>query len=368
MSTVTAIDPQCEQTAKGEGCTTVGVCGKTPEVSALQDLLIYMLKGLSGWSHYARTEAGIVDSDVDSFIPAATFSTLTNVNFDALRFQDYLRRCNELTDRLRAAVQRAGVPPLSSPATVGWFGALPHPFDFRLAHADLDNMTALIDMGHQVGIAARYHQMNNATLLGLHELLTYGIKGAAAYMHHAEVLGARDDKVAEEMQSYYRFLCTPDANDAGAVLEQCLALGATNLRVMELLEQAHVSNLGIPEPTNVRTTPVKGKAILITGHDMGDLKALLEQTEGTGISIYTHGEMLPGHAYPELKKHKHLVGNWGGAWYRCVGDHGPCRNAHDRWYIQAKARVSTFSRRDRVDNQLHSGPTALVPRPPVYHG
>lgn len=111
-------------------------------------------------------------------------------------------------------------------------------------------------------------------------------------------------------------MCTADANDAGAVLQQCLALGGTNLRVMELLEQAHVKSLGIPEPTSVRTARVKGKAILITGHDMGDLKALLEQTKGTGVNVYTHGEMLPGHAYPELKKHSHLVGNWGGAWYR----------------------------------------------------
>lgn len=119
-------------------------------------------------------------------------------------------------------------------------------------------------------------------------------------------------------QSYYRFLCTADANESGAVLQQCLALGATNLRVMELLEHAHVKSLGIPEPTTVRTTPVKGKGILITGHDMGDLKALLEQTEGTGVNVYTHGEMLPGHAYPELKKHRHLVGNLYGAWYRYV--------------------------------------------------
>lgn len=176
------------------------MCGKTPEVSALQDLTIYSLKGLSGWADYARKEAGMTDDEVDSFVHAATFSTLTNVNFDALRFQDYLRRCQQLTDRLRDAVRAAGVAPLPTPASVGWFGALPHPFEFRLTDADLNDVTALIDKGHQVGIAARYHQMNNATLLGLHELLTYGIKGAAAYMHHAEVLGARDPKVAEEMQ------------------------------------------------------------------------------------------------------------------------------------------------------------------------
>lgn len=191
---------QCEQTTKGEGCTTIGVCGKTPEVSALQDLVIYSLKGLSGWAHYARTEAGIVDDEVDSFVHAATFSTLTNVNFDALRFQEYLRRCHALTDRLRDAVKNAGVAPLPTPQSVGWFGALDHPFEFRLTDDDLRDITCLIDKGHQVGIAARYHQMNNATLLGLHELLVYGIKGAAAYMHHAEVLGARDLQVAEEMQ------------------------------------------------------------------------------------------------------------------------------------------------------------------------
>ncbi len=195
-----AMITQCEQTTKGEGCTTIGVCGKTPEVSALQDLLIYSLKGLGGWAHHARTTANITDDEVDSFVNAATFSTLTNVNFDALRFQKYLHKCHALTNRVRDAVRAAGARPLAAPTNVGWFGALPHPFDFVLGDAELSDLTGLIDMGHQVGIAARNEQMKNATLLGLHELLTYGIKGAAAYMHHAEVLGVHDAQVAAEFQ------------------------------------------------------------------------------------------------------------------------------------------------------------------------
>lgn len=169
-------------------------------MSALQDLLIYSLKGLGGWAHHARTVANITDDEVDSFVNAATFSTLTNVNFDALRFQEYLARCHTLIKHVREAVRAAGAPPLVAPSNVGWFGALPHPFDFTLDDAALQDLTGLIDMGHQVGIAARHGQMKNATLLGLHELLTYGIKGAAAYMHHAEVLGARDPQVAAEFQ------------------------------------------------------------------------------------------------------------------------------------------------------------------------
>lgn len=168
----------------------------------------------------------------------------------------------------------------------------------------------------QTGILNKRKDVGNDTLSGIQELLVYGIKGLAAYAHHAERLGQNDEAVYAFVHESLSFLSSHEANDPNAVLEKCLEAGRINFRVMELLDSGHSTRFGTPEPTPVSMTPVEGKCIAVSGHDMHDLHALLEQTEGTGINVYTHGELLPAHAYPGLKKFKHLVGNYGGAWYR----------------------------------------------------
>jgi hydroxylamine reductase len=303
---------QCEQTSNGEGCKTVGVCGKTPETSALQDLLVYRLKGLAGWAVHAHN-AGLRDPAAASFFQTALFSTLTNVNFDNARFLSYLAAADSHVARLKEAVVRKGAPALATP-DVPWFGAIPHPFACDSLPSDA---TALEDYGRQVGIASRLAAMgDDKTLLGLHELVTYGVKGSAAYAAHASRGGCVDDELNLQLMRGFAFTCTEAAADASKVLQAALAVGATNLGVMGLLEQAHTGLYGHPSPTKVSTVPRAGKALLVSGHDLTDLSAILEQTKGTGISVYTHGEMLPAHGYPKLRAHEHLAGHYGGAWYR----------------------------------------------------
>jgi hydroxylamine reductase len=293
---------QCEQTAKGEGCTVRGVCGKDLETAALQDLLIYALKGLSMYAHRAR-RLGVTDHEADVFVLEGLFATLTNVNFDPERFRELVFAACGLREQVRreyeAAAREAGhsAESLSGPAAFG----------------PADSMTDLVAQGQAVTITARKQRLGD-DITGLAELLTYGLKGMAAYAYHAQILGFEDDAVYAFFHEALDYLTREDTHTVDELLGWCLRCGEVNLRVMELLDAAHVSHFGDPEPTQVRIEPVKGKAILVSGHDLADLEALLQQTEGKGISIYTHGEMLPAHAYPRLKKYKHLVGNYGGAW------------------------------------------------------
>ena len=293
---------QCEQTAKGEGCTVRGVCGKDPETAALQDLLIYALKGLSMYAHRAR-RLGVTDHEADVLVLEGLFATLTNVNFDPKRFRDLVHVACQLREKVRreyeAAARKAGrsAEPPRGPAAFG----------------PADSLTDLVAQGQAVTITARKQRLGD-DITGLEELLTYGLKGMAAYAYHAQILGFEDDAVYAFFHEALDYLTREDTHTVDELLGWCLRCGEVNLRVMELLDAAHVSHFGDPEPTEVRIEPVKGKAILVSGHDLADLEALLQQTEGKGISIYTHGEMLPAHAYPGLKKYKHLVGNYGGAW------------------------------------------------------
>ncbi|KAG2432517.1 hypothetical protein HXX76_008862 [Chlamydomonas incerta] len=309
---------QCEQTKSGTGCTDIGVCGKTPEVSALQDLLIYSVKGLGSLAHVARTSpAKIEDAAVNTFINGAIFSTLTNVNFADDRFLEFVTDCRKLHAQLAAKMAAAGVAvPAAETAHQPWFGSMPHPLawnsDARVALAGVGEM---LEVAHKTGVKERQHVLGE-TLAGLQELLMYGLKGLCAYAHHAEALGHTDPAVYADVQAYLHFLCSPAAADVGAVLDACFRAGTTNFRVMEMLSNAHSDTFGHPTPTPVTLNPVPGKAILVTGHDMHDIHMLLEQTAGKGINVYTHGEMLPAHGYPGLKKYPHLVGHFGGAWYR----------------------------------------------------
>ncbi|WIA21344.1 hypothetical protein OEZ85_000570 [Tetradesmus obliquus] len=306
---------QCEQTQDNKGCTTVGVCGKTPEVAGLQDLLIFSLKGLGGWAHLATQNGVEVPQNIQSFITGATFSTLTNVNFDDARFLAMLKEAEEYEAYLRAALQAKGVaaPQLPSSAELGWTGDLPHPMAYQ--YPGSSDMDLIRHQAKQAGVSLRRESLG-ATLAGLQEMLVYGLKGMAAYTHHAEALGSTDPAAYGFVNEAYAFLGSPASKDPAAVLGMCMKLGGANFGVMKMLSEGHARRFGTPTPTPVSLDPIEGKCILITGHDMHDLETLLQQTEGKGINVYTHGEMLPAHGYPGLKKYKHLVGHFGGAWYR----------------------------------------------------
>jgi len=294
---------QCEQTARGTGCTVQGVCGKSPEVAALQDVLLYTLKGLSQYAHRARA-LGVSDHEGDVFIAEALFSTLTNVNFDPDDFLRHVARAVELRDRVRglyeAACKRAGKEP-ETPAG---------PAAFQPA----EDLAGIRRQAPEVGVEAR-RARHGDDAAGLQELILYGLKGAAAYADHAQILGREDEAVYARFHELLDYLAA-EPTDIEDLTARALAVGELNLKCMELLDAANTGAYGHPEPTRVRITPVKGKAIVVSGHDLKDLDALLRQTEGRGVNVYTHGEMLPCHGYPGLKKYKHLAGNYGSAWQK----------------------------------------------------
>lgn len=287
---------QCEQTAKGKGCTLKGVCGKSPDVAALQDVLVHVLKDLSLYAREGR-KIEVIDSEVNVFTPKALFSTLTNVNFDAKRFQDLIKEGVELTASLKKNVGSKGGQVDPSYESGG----------FKLVE-DLDS---LLLQAQEKGTP--WNSNLDEDIQSLQQILLYGLKGVAAYAHHAYLLGKEDEKV-------YAFIHEGLAAIAESELSRddwvnlVLRCGEINLLTMELLDAAHTETYGHPVPTEVPLGHEKGKCILVSGHDLKDLKELLEETEGEGIRIYTHGEMLPAHGYPELKKYKHFYGHYGTAW------------------------------------------------------
>jgi len=287
---------QCEQTAKGEGCTKVGVCGKQPDVAALQDLLIYSLKGLSLYAVEGR-KVKVVDSEVNIFTCEAAFSTLTNVNFDPERFSLLINRCVELRENLKDKVRKAG----------GKVDFSDGPAVFRPEAT----LRGLIKQGEAVGVKS-YPDIN-PDIHSLQQTLIYGIKGISAYADHAQILGKEDDKI-------YAFIHEGLASTLNKNLslddwvKLVLKCGEINLRTMELLDAANTEAYGQPVPTKVPLGAKKGKAILVSGHDLKDMEEILKQSEGKGIYVYTHGEMLPCHGYPELKKYPHFYGHYGTAW------------------------------------------------------
>jgi hydroxylamine reductase len=286
---------QCEQTAKGEGCTKIGVCGKQPDVAALQDLLIYAIKGLSQVALAAR-KAGIKDPQVDRFTCEAIFSTLTNVDFDPERFVALIRNAVRLRDGLKAKAEKAGAKVAAGgPATLS-------------PAADLKGLVA---QGEGVGIPTGNGV--NPDIRSLRELLVYGLKGLAAYADHARILGQEDDAV---YQFIYQGMAATlnDALGVNDLVGLALKCGEVNLRAMELLDAGNTGTYGHPVPTSVPLGHKKGKAILVSGHDLKDLDLILQQTQGKGIYVYTHGEMLPTHGYPGLKKYSHFYGHYGTAW------------------------------------------------------
>jgi hydroxylamine reductase len=292
---------QCEQTAKGTGCNTFGVCGKDPRTAALQDLLVYASKGIAMYAHRAA-ELGARDAAVDRAALEFLFATVTNVDFDPVRLHKHLLDAAKIRDVAKTLYEQAAAKAGKTPET------LAGPAAWQPA-ADLDG---LVRQGEDLLLTKRQLQFGN-DVTGLQELILYGLKGAAAYADHAKILGREDAKIYAGFHAGLDFLTrqNPTTDD---LLGWALRAGELNLSVMQLLDAANTGTYGHPQPTTVRVTPVRGKCICVSGHDLKDLAELLRQTEGRGINVYTHGEMLPCHAYPELKKYKHLVGNYGGAW------------------------------------------------------
>jgi len=286
---------QCEQTAKGSGCTQIGVCGKQPDVAALQDLLIFACQGLSVAAH-AAADKGVADAETDRFIHEAVFSTLTNVNFDAVRFPALIERAVALRERMkdRAASAGAALPACES-----------------LSFAPAADLAGLVKQGEAHGIPALADA--NPDIQSLKQTVIYGIKGVAAYADHAAILGQQDHAVAAFIYEGLASALRQDL-DLAAWIDLAMRCGKANLRAMELLDAANTGVYGHPVPTSVPIGHRKGKCILVSGHDLKDLEELLKQTEGRGIDIYTHGEMLPTHGYPKLKAYKHFYGHYGTAW------------------------------------------------------
>jgi hydroxylamine reductase len=279
---------QCEQTANGTGCDKSGVCGKKPDVAALQDLLVHLLKGLS---EVALQADKAQDVELGRFVSKAVFSTLTNVDFDPERLVELIGQTVRLRDDIKAGLDVSpGGPADLVPAS------------------DVEGMVA---QGEAYGVANDPEL--DADIKALKQTLIYGIKGVAAYADHAAILGQEDGAVYEFiMQGLAETLRT----DLGLEdwVGRVLKCGEINLRAMELLDAANTGKYGHPVPTPVPLGASQGKAILVSGHDLRDLELLLQQTEGKGINIYTHGEMLPCHGYPELKKYGHFYGHYGTAW------------------------------------------------------
>ena len=287
---------QCEQTAKGTGCTVQGVCGKNPEVAALQDLLIYMLMGLSQVAVEAR-KAGISDPEVNVFTVKASFSTLTNVDFDPQRFVQLIQEAAAKRDQLKRKIEAAGSRPAypQGPAQL----------------APASTVEALLQQAEKVGLKS--YPADNPDILSLKHTVLFGIKGVSAYADHAQILGQEDEAVYAYV---HEALAAIQRNDLGLNewIDLTLRCGEAAVRAMAALDAGNTGVYGHPVPTIVPLGHKKGKAILVSGHDLKDLEALLKQTEGKGIYIYTHGEMLPTHGYPKLKQYKHFYGHYGSAW------------------------------------------------------
>jgi hydroxylamine reductase len=366
---------QCEQTEHGKACVRVGVCGKTAETSVLQDALLAQVAVNSFYamllkSHAASNEALV--SKVHAWTIEAVFSTLTNVNFDDNRIADYIHQGAILQHEMRDVVGPTN-PTLAANAT---------PIDASLESMDLRSadMVELEDFGSRSPFASlqlkkKHFYGDNEDSAGLNELAMYGLKGVCAYTAHIQELvfynpaSIPEDvkaKNSEILWSIQRLLNVVASNptDMSKLLGTAMEIGALSFEVLGMLDHCHALVLGDPAPVNVRTTAVAGKAILVSGHDLVDLKELLIQTEGTGVNVYTHGEMLPAHAYPELHKHKHLVGNYGTAWqnqkFEFAGFPGPVivttncvvtprRNYRDRLYTINATGVSGVQHIKRTD-------------------
>lgn len=286
---------QCQETAKGTGCTIKGVCGKTDNVAKLQDLLIYTLKGIAVFAVQAR-ELKLVRPEVDKFIMESLFSTITNANFDSRRFIERIQEGLTLRDELKQAIIKAGG---TIPATLN---------DAATWTASAEEFEAKAAL---VGVLAT----ENEDVRSLRELLTYGLKGIAAYAEHAYTLEYKEEGIFAFIEKALA-ATLDDTLAAGDLVALVLEAGKFGVDVMALLDKANTTSYGNPELTKVNLGVRNNPAILISGHDLKDLEELLIQTKGSGVDVYTHGEMLPAHYYPAFKKYDNFVGNYGNAWHK----------------------------------------------------
>jgi hydroxylamine reductase len=285
---------QCQETAKNTGCTIKGVCGKTEEVANMQDLLMYVCKGLSYVAIEARKQ-GIDTNEESKFITSALFMTITNANFDNDSIIGAINECLKYRDNLKRKIKVNIVHD-----SVQWKGTGISDFEAKVS---------------QVGVLSTD---SSEDIRSLKQYVTFGLKGMAAYTEHAFNLGYEQDDIFNFMQE--GLVMTTKEQDINTMLDWVFRTGEYGVKVMALLDKANTSTYGNPEISKVNIGVGKNPGILVSGHDLKDLEQLLIQTEGKGIDIYTHSEMLPSHAYPSFKKYKHLVGNYGGAWHQQLDD------------------------------------------------
>lgn len=283
---------QCEQTFGGKGCTKGGVCGKTPEIANLQDLLIYQLKGISCYAKPLIEQGKVIDKDIVKFVENGLFTTLTNVNFDAEVHVKLIKESQKIKETLRKQAPKGQYPEAA-------------------AYNASDTKEEMLQDAVKAGIM--YDQSLDADIRSLRSTMLYGLKGISAYGHQARFIGYFSDQV-----DHFYFLGLESTTNDNLTLQDMITMvmraGNMSVEVMKVLDEANTTRYNNPSPHKVNVNIKKGPFIIVSGHDLRDLEMLLEQTEGKGINIYTHGEMLPAHGYPELKKYKHLVGNYGSAW------------------------------------------------------
>lgn len=281
---------QCQETAQGKGCTIKGVCGKPADVANLQDLLIFLLKGISHKTVKMRETGKEVPVAVNRFIIESLFMTITNANFDKERFVERIKEAIALRDGLKVE----GVA-CSECDCLSW---------------SADTVEQMEQKAAQVGVL----QTENEDIRSLRGLITYGLKGMAAYAEHACNLGYEDNTIYEFIQD--ALVATTQELEVDKLVNLVLGCGEMGVKTMALLDKANTSTYGNPEITKVDIGVRANPAILISGHDLRDMQDLLEQTQGTGVDVYTHSEMLPAHYYPAFKKYSHFAGNYGNAWWR----------------------------------------------------
>ncbi len=284
---------QCEQTAGGKGCTKMGVCGKTPEIAGLQDLLIYQLKGISFYAKKLIEKGEQIDKEIVTFVENSLFTTLTNVNFDAEVHVEMLKKSQQIKEKIKN--------------TVGSCSDETEQATYKLSNTKEE---MLVD-AKKAGIM--YDQSIDADIRSLRQTIIYGLKGISAYGHQSREMGYYNDQVDE---FYFRGLeCTTNNNlSLEEMIQMTMRTGDMSVAIMQKLDEANTNIYQNPSPQKVNVNIKKGPFIIVSGHDLKDLEMLLKQTQGMGINIYTHGEMIPAHGYPELKKYTHLAGNFGGAW------------------------------------------------------
>ena len=281
---------QCQEAAKGIGCTIKGVCGKTADVANLQDLLMYLLKGISYKAIKIRSKGDDVSNEINRFIMESLFMTITNANFDKERFVKQIREAIKLRDSIHISNTES--------------------FDCDCLTWKADSVEDMEKKAEKIGVLST----SNEDIRSLRELLIYGLKGMAAYAEHAYNLGFEDNSIYEFMQE--ALVATTQELEVDKLVNLVLGCGEMGVKTMALLDNAHTTTYGNPEITKVNIGVRKNPGILISGHDLRDMQDLLEQTEGTGIDIYTHSEMLPAHYYPAFKKYAHFAGNYGNAWWK----------------------------------------------------